>query len=120
MSHRPVIGKIILGAKNFVISSVWKYVIGKYFVNERTFHHNLVRYLNENARYIDRRDTEVFEHLFNKINSDIKALNERMDRLFDLAASERIALSEELDELRQASQALSRPSPIPPRQATSQ
>lgn len=119
-SNRPVVGKFILKAKQFIISTVWKYVLGKYFDNERVFQHNLVRYLNDNARYIDKRDTEVFDHLFKKIDSDIKALNERVDRLFEMAARERIALSDELEELKRSSQALSQFSQERPHPSTSQ
>ena len=107
VSHRPVLGKIVLGAKNFVIQTVWKYIFGKYFERERVYQHNIVRFLNETAYYVDRRDSEVFDHLFQKIDADIKALNERMDRLFDLAASENLALQDEVRELQAAAGVLS-------------
>lgn len=107
VSHRPVLGKIVLGAKNFVIQTVWKYIFGKYFERERVYQHNIVRFLNQTAYYVDRRDSEVFDHLFQKIDADIKALNERMDRLFDLAASENLALQDEVRELQAAAGVLS-------------
>ncbi len=99
-SHRPVVGKVILAVKGFISRTVWKHVIGHYFDLEKNFHYHLVRFLNETAVYIDRRDGEVFEQLRHKIDHDTATINARMDRLFELAVSERIALSEELEQLR--------------------
>ena len=81
-SHRPIVGRFIVRAKQFILNVVWQYILKGYLDRERQFQMQLVRFLNDNARYVDRRDYEIFWQLIKKIDSDVAALNERTDRLF--------------------------------------
>ena len=99
-SHRPFFGKIIVRAKRFIIDTVWHYLFHRYLEREKELMMNLVRYLNSNARHIDSQDYEGFWQLVKKVDSDVAALNERMDQLFDSAAADNAQLRKELAALR--------------------
>lgn len=100
-SHRRGAGRVIVWFKRKVLHTVLEYVLNGYFERERSFHIQLVRFLNANARYIDNRDYQNFWQLVEKIDRDIIALNERTDRMFDEAYTSVIALREEVAELRE-------------------
>ncbi|MFN8392667.1 MAG: hypothetical protein U0136_20415 [Bdellovibrionota bacterium] len=86
-SHRKIIGPFIVKAKQFILNVVWEHILKGYLDREKQFHMHLVRYLNESARYIDRRDHDIFWELVHKMDNDVSGLNERTDRLFDEAFS---------------------------------
>ncbi len=82
-SHRPFIGPIIVSVKKFFINCIWKYLLKGYFEQEREFHMKLVSHLNDTARYIDRRDAEIFWQLIEKIDNDIEGTQRQTEKLFD-------------------------------------
>ena len=82
-SHRKILGPVIVRLKRFLADIAWNYLLKDYFENERRFQMNLVRHLNSSARYIDARDSRIFWQLVNKLDNDVKAINERTDKLFD-------------------------------------
>ncbi len=88
-SHRPLVGKLIVKCKRKLRSFLVETLFKDYFQREREFQMNLVRYLNATARYVDARDSEIFWQLVNKMDSDVTAMNDRADRLFQEAMLER-------------------------------
>jgi len=82
-SHRKFIGPIIVGFKKFVAKFLFNNLLKSYFSREHDFQMNMVRFLNKNARYIDARDSEIFWQIIQKIDNDIKSVNQRTDVLFD-------------------------------------
>ncbi len=102
-SHRKLLGPFIVKAKKFIVDLVMNTCLRGYFDRERQFHLNLVRYLNANARYVDNRDYKNFWQLVKKVDSDVSALNERMDRLYDQLSSTVLSLQEEIAELKKQS-----------------
>ena len=82
-SHRKFIGPIVVRAKRFIINVIWQYLLKGYLEREKQFHMQLVRYLNANARYVDNRDYEIFWQLIKKMDNDVEAMNNRVDRLVD-------------------------------------
>lgn len=91
-SHRPIVGRFIVTAKRAIFNFLVGSVLRRYFEREREYQMNLVRLLNAMARYIDARDAEIFWQLTEKIDHDVKAMNDRTDQLFDAAASEIVRL----------------------------
>lgn len=88
-SHRPFIGSLILKCKRKLRSFLVETLLKDYFQKEREFQMNLVRYLNATARYVDARDSEIFWQLVTKMDSDVSAMNDRADRLFQEAMLEK-------------------------------
>jgi len=86
-SHRPVVGPIIVRTKQFIADFLFNVVFKGYFERQREFNMNLVRFLNSTARYIDARDAEIFWQIVTKIDNDVLALNERLDRVYDEVVS---------------------------------
>ncbi len=86
-SHRKYFGKLVVKAKRFIIGIVWQYILKGYLEREQQFNMQLVRYLNANARHVDNRDYENFWQLIRKMDNDVAALNDRMDRLIDVLDS---------------------------------
>ncbi len=99
-SHRKFLGKLVVRAKRFILDTVWHYLFHRYLEREKELLMNLVRYLNSNARHIDAQDYEGFWQLVKKVDSDVAALNERMDQLFESAAVDNAQLRRELASLR--------------------
>lgn len=97
VSHRKFIGKFILKAKSWVVDTLWHHALGNYFERERKFQMFLVRYLNQNARYIDDRDASNFNQLNAKMDDDIRGLNSRVDQLHMMAQGEQLAQRERVD-----------------------
>ncbi len=73
-SHRPLIGKVISRVKRFVIDVVWTYLFKDYVEREKKFQENLVRYLNDNINYIDKKNYEIFWQIINKLDKDISKI----------------------------------------------
>lgn len=90
-SHRRFLGPLVVKVKEKLRRFVVNSLLPGYFEKEREFQGQLVRHLNASARYIDARDAEIFWQTVRKIDSDITAINERTDRLFEEASA---ALSE--------------------------
>ena len=86
-SHRRFIGPFIVRAKQFILNVVWEHILKGYLDREKQFQMHLVRYLNESARYIDKKDYDIFWQLVQKMDNDVEGLNDRMDRLFNEAYS---------------------------------
>lgn len=86
-SHRKYIGPVIVAAKKALRKVIWHAFLKDYLEAERHYHSHLLRYLNETARYIDARDSEIFWQIVHKVDNDILGMNERADRLYDEATS---------------------------------
>jgi hypothetical protein len=86
-SHRPYLGPLIVKVKNLVRRFLLDSVFKTYFEREREFQMQLVRHLNALARYVDQRDSELFWQIVNKVDSDVKALNDRVDLFFNQASN---------------------------------
>lgn len=86
-SHRRFLGPIIRRVKRFIIDAVWELLLKEYTMRERQYQMRSVRFLNEVARYVDKRDKEIFWQLVSKIDNEVAAVNGRTDRLFDQALS---------------------------------
>ena len=97
-SHRPVVGPIIVKAKKFLVNSIWNFVLRDYFERERNFQMNLVKHLNNSARYIDDRIEKIFWQLVDKMDQDVKGLNQRVDKLHFLTLGEMTAKEDEVKE----------------------
>ena len=97
-SHRKLLGPFIVRAKRFVMNVLWQYLLKGYLEREKQFQMQLVRYLNANARYVDSRDYKIFWEVVKKMDNDVSALNERMDRLIDKLHSNILALESEIDQ----------------------
>jgi 2-polyprenyl-3-methyl-5-hydroxy-6-metoxy-1,4-benzoquinol methylase len=108
-SHRGwFIGKIIVKAKRKLLNVMWN-LLRDYFAAEREYQANLVRYLNDVAKYVDARDAGNFWDLIKKLDVDITRALDRVERVADeqmaaLRSSER-RLHDELNKT--ASQLLS-------------
>lgn len=96
-SHRRFVGRFIVKIKRFFVDLVWNYVLKGYFERERQFHMHLVKHLNATARYIDARNEEIFWQLIEKVDSDIAAVVERADHLFQHAVA-RVQAAQDLIE----------------------
>lgn len=97
-SHRPVVGRFITKMKRFFLGVVWKYLLKDYMERERQFHMNLVRHLNETAKYIDTRDSEIFWQLVNKIDVDIENSGNRIDRIVDEVRAALVGMQMEIEQ----------------------
>ncbi len=63
-SHRPgLIGKILVKCKRLLTTFTRDAVLKDYLQAEEDFHVNLVRFLNDFARYVDARDTNTLSML---------------------------------------------------------
>ncbi len=82
-SHRPIIGPVIVKVKRLLSGFIRNSVLKRYTEKEKTFHAELVRHLNQTARYVDARDRTLFWQLVDKLDNDVKALNLRSDRLYE-------------------------------------
>lgn len=99
-SHRPVLGKIIIKFKN-VFQRMVRFVLDPYFQKELQYQEHLVRHLNHASKYIDDRDSNIFWNLNNKIDTEVAAVNQRTDEIFEQLADEILSLKEKIKELEQ-------------------
>lgn len=82
-SHRPgIIGKLIVKAKRKIGAFIWN-LFKEYFVAERDYQANVVRYLNDVSKYVDARDAQNFWELIRKIDVDVTRALNRIDRIHD-------------------------------------
>ncbi|MCB0328175.1 MAG: class I SAM-dependent methyltransferase [Bdellovibrionales bacterium] len=82
-SHRPgIIGKIISKFKRKLHSYLFFY-LDRYIGSQRDFQINLVRHLNDSAKYIDGRDMSNFWELIRKIDYDVQKALDRIERIND-------------------------------------
>jgi len=79
-SHRKLVGPLVVRFKRFIGNIIWNSFLSGYFNREREFQMQLVRHLNNSARYIDARDKELFWQLIKKIDSDVSGVLRRADR----------------------------------------
>lgn len=84
-SHRKTIGRFVVWFRRKVASFVWKRILRDYFDSERRFQLSLVKFLNSNADYIDKRDATIFWDLIHKIDVDV---TQRIDRMQDQIGAE--------------------------------
>lgn len=79
---KGLIGKVIILVKK----RIYKFVVGilsNYLKAEKQHELNIVRFLNETVKYIDKRDSDVFFNLIRKIDQDVISLNRRIEEAFD-------------------------------------
>lgn len=82
-SHRKYVGSLIVRLKRFLADRLWKLVFKDYIERERAFQMQLVRFLNQTARYIDSRDAEIFWQLIHKVDTDIETLRDSVAEVRD-------------------------------------
>lgn len=83
-SHRPgFIGKVIVKCKRKLLGIIWESLLKGYFQAEKEYQANLVRYLNDIAKYVDSRDAFIFWELIRKIDYDVNRALERIERIAD-------------------------------------
>ena len=97
-SHRALFGRIIVKFKN-LFQRFLRLTLDSYFKKELKYQENLVRHLNQTAKYIDDRDANIFWSLNDKIDSEVSAVNTRTDEIFDRLANEVLHLKEKVAEL---------------------
>lgn len=91
-SHRRILGPIIIGFKKFLVRTLWQSLLKGYLERERQFNMHLIRHLNDSAKYIDKHSHDLFWQANEKIDADIKTLNEKVDALFEALAGEMIEI----------------------------
>lgn len=101
-THRPLVGRIFLKFKEYLLHLVWDIFFAEYFRREEEYQRNLVRYLNKVARYIDARDGEIFWSLVQKVDNDVRSVHERNDCLYDELAIALERLETRLEALERA------------------
>ncbi|MCB0311283.1 MAG: class I SAM-dependent methyltransferase, partial [Bdellovibrionales bacterium] len=96
-SHRAgIFGKLLVRIKRKIMGVLWNQILKDYFTAERDFQANLVRYLNDVAKYVDARDAANFWELIRKVDVDLAKAMDRIERASDeqtgttLAAEKRI------------------------------
>jgi O-antigen chain-terminating methyltransferase len=77
------LGKVIVGFKRKVLRIIWDSLLKDYFLAERAYQANLVRFLNDVSKYVDARDASNFWELIRKIDVDIGRALERIERIHD-------------------------------------
>ncbi len=83
-SHRPgLIGRLIVRFKQKLLFMLWEVFLRDYVTSEREFLSNIVRFLNDTARYVDSRDASNFWELIKKIDYDVTKALTRIDRISD-------------------------------------
>ena len=92
-SHRKIIGPIVSFLKK-LINRVFKNNLSGYFKKELKFQENLVMHLNNSSKYIDDSQSKIFWALIDKVDTDVKMVNQRNDELFS-------NLIDEIDNLKQ-------------------
>jgi SAM-dependent methyltransferase len=82
-SHRRgFLGKLIVKGKRKLLNVMWN-LLRDYFAAEREYQANLVRYLNDVAKYVDARDAGNFWDLIKKLDVDITRALDRVERVAD-------------------------------------
>lgn len=99
-SHRKgFIGRALVSLKRKLFRKLWDGLLRDYMNKEREFQASVVRFLNETARYVDARDSEIFWGLNHKVDVDVTKSVERADRLYDDFQGSLVTLKSELLEL---------------------
>lgn len=99
VSHRPVVGPIIVKFKRKLLSFLWEGLFKNYFESEREYQSNLVRLLNDMTKYIDSRDAFIFWDLIKKIDYDVNKSLERIERIGDDQSAALISAERRVTEL---------------------
>ncbi len=83
-SHRfGVIGKLVVKLKRKFFNWLWQNLMLDYAQKERDFQSNLVRLLNETARYVDVRDSSIFWELVRKVDIEVDNFATHVAKLQD-------------------------------------
>lgn len=82
-SHRRFSGALVTKLKLKLRNVLRSAIFPDYYDRQQQFLANLVRHLNDNARYIDSRVQQTFWETINKVDHDIAGINSRCDRLVD-------------------------------------
>ena len=82
-SHRRFFGGIVSRIKLRLRRFLRAVLLPDYYRNQEQFIANLVRHLNDNARYIDARVQQIFWENTHKVDQDIAGVNARCDRAID-------------------------------------
>ncbi len=80
--RKGIFGKVVIILKK----RIYKFIVGilsNYLKAEKNYEINVVKFLNETAKYIDKRDSSVFFNLIRKIDQDVMSLNRRIEEVFD-------------------------------------
>lgn len=95
--RKGFLGKIILKIKR----RIQKFLAGmlsNYINDQINFNADTVRFLNEIARYVDKRDNYIFLELIRKIDIDLESLNRKLDELSDAQNVIEASAKKELEE----------------------
>ncbi len=98
VSHRPIVGKLIVKVKRKILNFLWDGLFKPYFQSEKEFQSNLVRLLNNFAKYTDERDAFIFWDLIKKIDYDINKSLQRIERINDEQAATLINAEKRINE----------------------
>ena len=80
--RKGLVGKIVLKIKR----RIQKFIAGiliNYTEAQKNFNGDTVRYLNEVAKYVDKRDNANFLELIRKIDTDLESINRKLEELSD-------------------------------------
>lgn len=99
VSHRKVVGPLIVKFKRKLLSFLWEGLFKNYFESEREYQSNLVRLLNDMTKYIDSRDAFIFWDLIKKIDYDVNKSLERIERIGDDQSAALISAERRVTEL---------------------
>ncbi|MGI6680716.1 MAG: class I SAM-dependent methyltransferase [Bdellovibrionota bacterium] len=80
--RKGIVGKVILKTKR----RIKKFLVGildEYLKAEKEQNENIVCFLNEVPRYVDKRDNYIFLELIRKVDSDLCTLNKKIEELAD-------------------------------------
>ena len=96
-THRGFLGRQAIKVKEYILHLVWDIFFAEYFRREEEYHRQLVRFQNKVAKYIDARDAELFWQLVEKVDNDIKLVNDKGDKLYDELAVTLQRIEQRLD-----------------------
>ena len=96
-SHRTgLIGRIVVRAKVKLARMLRQSIFADYFASEQDFLANVVRYLNDVSKYVDARDGAIFWELIRKLDHDIGAAMQRIERIYDEQVAAQRTMEKEL------------------------
>ena len=96
-SHRPIIGALLVKIKRKFKNFLTDKILNRYFINQREYNAHLVRFLNKFAAYVDRKDSEGYLDIVNKVDNDVVGINQRVDELIESASLYKLELIRKLE-----------------------